>query len=349
MLKNLSPNKIALILSIFISFFYLGLQFLFKLSSEQDLLFYIILSFFAIFLSCFFLIRFFIANYLLKKVRLIYNVIQKSKYGKSSGINPKGNILTSNEWENIDKDVEQWADFNENEIQNLTNLEEYRKQFLGDISHELKTPIFSVQGYLHTLLEGGLEDKRVNVHFLNRAAENVDRLINIVDDLETISRLEGGDEELVMKTFNLKELFEETEEDFKVHAKSEKVKLLINNSNCNVMVKGNREKYRQVVDNLISNSIKYGKKGGTTKLNCYNLETYYLVEIEDDGIGIEEKNLPHLFDRFYRVDRSRSRDVGGSGLGLSIVKHIVEAHNQTINVKSIPGKGSTFGFTIAKA
>jgi two-component system phosphate regulon sensor histidine kinase PhoR len=309
----------------------------------------IILSFIIVFISCYFLIRFFISNYLLKKVRLIYNIIQKSKFGKSSGIEPRNNILDKNVWDSIDKDVEKWANFNEQEIQNLKKLENYRKEFVGNISHELKTPIFTIQGYIHTLLEGGLEDDKVNVQFLRRAANNVDRLINIVDDLETISKLEGSGGHLQAEPFKLVGLINEVILDFKVQAKSEKVELIHVEDSCNVTVKGNREKYRQVFNNLISNSIKYGRKGGKTEIECHDLETYYLIEVKDNGIGIEESQLPHLFDRFYRVDKSRSRDVGGSGLGLSIVKHIIEAHKQTISVKSAPGKGSTFGFTIEKA
>lgn len=349
MFKNLSPTQINIYIASLVAIFNLVIQYLFAIVNKVNVnvgLF--LLSAVASFIICYFIVRFFIANYLIKKIRLIYNIIQESKLGKSSSIKPSRSLLTGNVWANVESDVEKWANLTETEIQHLKELENYRKEFVGNISHELKTPIFSIQGYIHTLLEGGLEDKNVNRHFLNRAASNVERLITIVDDLEAISKLESGMDNLELENFELQKLVKEVLEDFAVQAKQQGIALKYDTKMLPLMVKGDREKYRQVLNNLIFNSIKYGKDKGETMIKFLDLDDYVLVEVSDNGIGIEQKHLGHLFDRFYRVDKSRSRDIGGSGLGLSIVKHIVEAHNQTINVRSKVGEGSTFGFTIEK-
>lgn len=349
MFKNLSPNQVTLYVAGLVSLFNVIIQFFFSLVNKANIdpgVF--VLSAVVSFVLCYLIVRYFIARYLIKKVRLIYNIIQKSKFGKSSEVKPAKSLLTGNIWQSVESDVAKWADLTESEIENLKELEQYRKDFVGNISHELKTPIFSIQGYIHTLLEGGLEDNTVNKHFLNRAASNVERLITIVDDLEAISKLESGKDNLDYENFELRKLIAEVITDMEVQAHQNGIKLQYNEKNATVIVRGDREKYRQVFNNLIFNSIKYGKIGGKTFIDVLDYDQYILVEVTDDGLGIEEKHLNHLFDRFYRVDKSRSRDIGGSGLGLSIVKHIVEAHNQTVNVRSTLGKGSTFGFTMEK-
>ncbi len=349
MFKDLSPRNITLYISILVSFCNIGIQLVFSVVNGLDInVTLLIISAIASFGICYLIVRYFIASYLIKKIKLVYNIIQRSKFGKSSDIRPEGGLLSANVWNRVESDVAKWANITETEIDNLKELEEYRKDFLGNISHELKTPIFSIQGYIHTLLDGGLEDNKVNVHFLTRAADNVERLITIVEDLEAISNLEGGIDQLELKVFDLKDFISEIVQDLDLQAKNSEIKLKMNEKMSNYRVRGDKEKLRQVFNNLILNSIKYGSPGGTTKIDVFDLDAYLLVEVSDDGIGIEEKHLNHLFDRFYRVDKSRSRDVGGSGLGLSIVKHIVEAHKQTINVRSTYGKGSTFGFTIEK-
>ena len=195
-----------------------------------------------------------------------------------------------------------------------------------------------------------LHDENINVKYLKRSAKNVERLITIVDDLETISRLESGQLVLDLQKFDIKELVSEVFETHEFLARKRNIALIFKEgANQSFMVKADREYIRQVLDNLVVNSLKYGKDNGLTKVSFYDMEKFILVEISDNGLGMEEKHLKHVFDRFYRVDKSRSREVGGSGLGLSIVKHIIEAHNQTINVRSSPGLGSTFGFTLEKA
>ena len=266
---------------------------------------------------------------------------------------PQKSINLTNDSEvldSVEEEVAQWAQSQENEINTLKTLEAYRKKYLGNVSHELKTPIFSIQGFVHTLLDGALEDETVNRRYLERAASNVERLLTIVYDLETITKLESGELMLDITTFDIKELVEEVFSDIEIKAKEGNIDLVFKEgADRSFMVKGDPEYIRQVLNNLIVNSIKYGKKGGVTKASFYDMHNQVLIEISDNGIGIQERHLKHLFDRFYRVDKSRSRIQGGSGLGLSIVKHILEVHDQTINVRSTPEMGSTFGFTLDKA
>ena len=248
------------------------------------------------------------------------------------------------------RQVIEWAESTKKEIATLKSLEEYRKNYVGNISHELKTPIFSIQAYLHTLLEGGLYDDNINMDYLKRAADNTERLQNIVEDLDIITRLESGQAELDIKRFDIKELVRDIFLDLKPIAKKKKISLMLKDgASQSFYVMTDRESIRQVFTKRRVNSIKYGKEGGTTKVSCYDMESEVLTEVSDNGIGIDEKHLKHVFDRFYRVDSSRSRKQGGSGLGLAIVKHIIEAHDQTINVRSTLDIGSTFGFTIKKA
>ncbi len=350
MFKNLSPRALTLYIASLVSILNIFIQLIFSYVNGLDLnILLLVFSALSSFLICYLIVRYFIVTYLIKKISLIYSIIQRSKFGKSSDIKNEGSLVSGNVWKRGESDVANWATMTETEIENLKELEEYRKEFVGNVSHELKTPIFAIQGYIHTLLEGGLEDEKVNVRFLNRAANNVERLITIVDDLEIISKLEESMDQLEIEAFDLKNLTQEVILDFEVQAKQNQIGLYYDEKSPDFQVRGDREKFRQVFSNLIFNSIKYGKENGSTRIRFFDLEKYILVEITDDGIGIDEVHLNHLFDRFYRVDKSRSRDVGGSGLGLAIVKHIVEAHNQTINVRSTVGEGSTFGFTIAKA
>ncbi len=287
-------------------------------------------------------------RYVFRKIKLIYKFIYESKLGPSSAKQPIHFNETS--IEDVNLEVIEWGKKKEKEIETLKTLENYRKNYVGNISHELKTPIFSIQGYLHTLLDGGLYDHNINVKYLERAAINVDRLQNIVEDLEVISKLESGQAFLDIKPFDIKNLIDEVINDLQVVAAEKSISLKYKeNADQHFTVLGDRESIRQVLNNLIVNSVKYGKDKGVTRISLYDVDQNVLIELSDNGIGIEEKHLKHLFDRFYRVDASRSRSQGGSGLGLSIVKHIIEAHNQTIHVRSTPGVGSTFGFTLKKA
>ena len=236
------------------------------------------------------------------------------------------------------------------EITSLEERESYRREFLGTISHELKTPLFTVQGYILTLIDGAINDKEIRDKYLQRAEKGVGRLVSIVEDLDMISKLESNELGLNIKSFNLIELIQGVFDLLEMKAKKRDVELSFNkNYDIPILVNGDIKRIEQVIINLLVNSIKYGSINGKTTVS---IEPYIhqkiLVKISDNGEGIKEIHIPRLFERFYRVDQSRSREQGGSGLGLSIVKHIVEAHNETILVKSEYGKGSEFSFTLKK-
>jgi two-component system phosphate regulon sensor histidine kinase PhoR len=298
----------------------------------------------AIFIVNYFFVRYFLEKFVFRKVKLIYKLIYDSKMHKHAS---EGQVESL---EDVNTRVLEWAESTRKEIATLKSLEEYRKNYVGNISHELKTPIFSIQAYLHTLLEGGIYDGQINMEYLKRAADNTERLQNIVEDLDTITRLESGSVQMDLKRIDLKALVLDIFQDLTSMAKSRQISLqLKDGASETYYVMADKDALRQVFTNLLVNSIKYGKDGGVTKVSFYDMEQLVLVEVSDNGIGIEERHVKHVFDRFYRVDSSRSRKQGGSGLGLAIVKHLIEAHNQTINIRSTFDVGSTFGFTLSKA
>ena len=225
--------------------------------------------------------------------------------------------------------------------------EKYRREFLGNVSHELKTPIFNIQGYVETLLSGALYDKKVNKKYLKRTSKSVDRLIYIIKDLESINQLEIDELRLEFTNWKLKNLISEIVEQFEIKAKEKKIKIIHDSNTTNLFVCADKGKISQVLSNLRSNSIKYGKRGGVTKISCHQMKEKCTVYVKDNGIGIAEKNIGRLFERFYRVDKSRSRDQGGTGLGLAIVKHIIEAHKENVFVKSTIKKGTEFSFSLS--
>jgi two-component system phosphate regulon sensor histidine kinase PhoR len=253
------------------------------------------------------------------------------------------------EVENLNKEILAWADDRKDEIERLKKLEVYRKEFLGNVSHELKTPIFNIQGYVLTLLDGGLEDETINRDYLMRAERSVDRMITIVDDLEAISQLETGELQLEPERFDIVALSKDILDAQEMKATGKGIMLSLEGECKPIYVHADRFRIRQVLTNLVVNSIKYGKEYGETKIAFYDRGDTILIEVTDNGIGIAKEHLPRLFERFYRVDKSRSREQGGTGLGLAIVKHIIEAHDQTINASSIEGVSTTFSFTLEKA
>ena len=348
-IKNPTPQQVAISAAITVSVFLallLGIFFFAGLFSIDW--WWLPLTAALGFLVAFLTFRFYLKTYIYRKIKVIYKTIHKHKLStseKKDSVDMSANIM-----DEVEKEVAEWADKQDEEIRQLKTWQQYRRKFLGDISYELKTPIFNIQGYLETLLDGGLEDENINKNYLSRAAKNVERLNTIVEDLEIISRLESGELILDMQVFDVKMLCEEVFEDLEFKASQRNIELKFKQgADQTFRVLADREYLRQVLMNLITNSIKYGKEDGATKVSFYDMDKNVLVEVADSGIGIPEKHLKHLFDRFYRVDKSRSREQGGSGLGLSIVKHIVEAHKQTINVRSTTNVGSTFGFTIQKA
>jgi len=348
MFKNLTPRQIA-VYSAFVSALSVFIGFLIFNVYNSGLIWWNLLLSLVILIGISYTVNlFFLKKYIFRKIKLIYKTIHRLKLDPSQ----KQTIIDSDDHiiEDVEKDVALWARNQQQEIEQLKTLENYRREFLGNVSHELKTPIFNIQGYIHTLLDGGIHDDSINTKYLDRTARNVDRLITIVDDLVAISKLESGNLVLDIRKFDIKELVKEVFETHELTAQRLSVQLIFKEGAAQAFqVKADREYIRQVVDNLVLNSIKYGNPDGFTKVAFYDMDKYILVEVADNGLGIGQEHLKHVFDRFYRVDKSRSRDAGGSGLGLSIVKHIIEAHNQTINVRSSPEVGSTFGFTLAKA
>lgn len=236
------------------------------------------------------------------------------------------------------------------EINILKDQENYRREFLGNISHELKTPLFTIQGYILTLVEGAMKDKKVREKYLKRAAKGVDRLISIVKDLDLITQFESGIKTVDKTDFNIYELVENVFELMEFESEKNNIKLQYENDNSTpIYVYADQERILQVLTNLVVNSIKYGSNNGYTKVVIEDLnKEKVIIKVIDDGEGIEKKHLPRLFERFYRIDKNRSRKKGGSGLGLSIVKHIIEAHNEQIFVKSEIGEGTEFSFTLSK-
>ena len=308
------------------------------------------LSFILLFIGVVFVITFLISQYRLQK--FIYIRIKKIQDSMSllgsSNFN-KTSVIT--DIDTLSKEVQKFAENKHQQIKKLNLRESYRREFLGNVSHELKTPLFTVQGYLLTLADGAINDKKIRGKYLDRANKGVDRLIAIVKDLDLISKLESTDLNLNKQPFNIIELIQGVFDLLEMKAKKRNITLLLNEQyQYPIMVVGDIERIEQVLTNLLVNSIKYGKIGGTTTVSATQFKKdKILVKIADNGEGIKEEHLPRLFERFYRVDQSRSREQGGSGLGLSIVKHIIEAHNQQIFVKSEFKKGAEFSFTLKNA
>ena len=253
--------------------------------------------------------------------------------------------------ENIGEELTAWADTNDKEIARLKEAEQFRKQYLGNVAHELKTPIFNIQGYISTLLDGGLEDELINRKYLERAEKSIDRLINIVNDLDTISKLESSMNRLNMEQFDIVALAKEIAEQAEIEADRKHIRISVKgaeNLPSPFWVLADKHYIGQVFVNLIINSIRYGKEGGQTRVRFRDMLDKILVEVEDNGQGIGKEDQPRIFERFYRTDKGRSREQGGTGLGLAIVKHIVEAHGERISVRSEPGVGSTFSFSLKK-
>ncbi|MCX6323664.1 MAG: ATP-binding protein [Sphingobacteriales bacterium] len=340
--KNLSPQQLsaltALALSVPISF---GI-FVFK-----PVWWIALLSFFIIFLGSFGLILFALQTFIYRKIKLIYKLIYQTKASKREEFYYK-HVLPQKGIDEVRQDVENWAAQRKLEIEVLQQNEIFRKEFLQNLSHELKTPIFSIQGYVDTLLNGALNNPDVNIKFLQSAGRNVERLVSLVDDLDAISKLEIGEQKLQKQQFIIQDLLKEVYDSLDLKAAEKNIRCVIKKG-CELplSVFADKEKIRQVLVNFVDNALKYGKENGTIESSFYSVDgRNVLIEISDDGAGIGEEHLPRIFERFYRTDLARSRKVGGSGLGLAICKHIIEAHDQTIHVRSKIDVGTTLGFTL---
>jgi len=346
-MKGNSPREVAFYISLVtvlvVSIIYSGLQ-LFQ-DGEVKWIPNIITGFIA-FGILYFVALGAIERFIHQKIRIIYRTIHRLKTQRTE----EALDLSEDVLEKVNQEVQEWADGRKDEIDRLKVQEAFRREFIGNLAHELKTPLFNVQGYLFTLLEGGLEDESINYDYLKRADRNLERLIDLVEDLDNISRLESKPDLLELAKINLLDVVEEVFGSLELNAKKRGIQLVFNKVyDKPIWVNADRKKINQVLTNLIANSINYGKDSGKTEVRFYDMDTNILIEISDDGLGISPEHLPRLFERFYRVDKSRARNQGGTGLGLAIVKHIIDAHKQSIDVRSEKGKGSTFSFTLTKA
>ena len=290
-----------------------------------------------------------VERFIYRKIKLIYKSISDTKLStKDTPL--KSSMKSVNLIEDAEVAVLNWQKSKIKELNRQKKLDKYRKEFLGNMFHELKTPLFNIQGYLETLIEGGIYDEKINLKFAKKASKNVKRMSKIVEDLQMIANLQDASFVLAAEKFDITELVKDIIESLEVRAKKKKIKLEIKEGcNQSFPVIADREMIHQVLNNLIINALKYGKENGKTQISLYDMNENVLVEVSDNGIGMDKDQLSRIFERFYRIDKNRSRKLGGTGLGLSIVKHIIEVHNQTINVRSTPGVGSTFGFTLKKA
>ncbi|WP_435136689.1 ATP-binding protein [Formosa sp. A9] len=293
---------------------------------------------------CFGIIQYRVERFIYRRVKKIYDDLTLLE---STSLRKK-QITT--DMATLTQEIDKYARGKKIEIESLKVREEYRKEFLGNVSHELKTPLFTVQGYILTLLDGAINDKNIREKYLDRASKGVERLIYIVNDLDMITKLEVGDLSLKIEAFDIVELISNVFEMFEMKAAKKRITLTFDRAyNEPIMVKADKERIQQVLNNLVVNSIKYGHDKGTTEVSIENLiKNKVIVRVTDNGEGITQNNIPRLFERFYRVDKSGSRKEGGSGLGLSIVKHIIEAHDEKIYVESDFGVGSEFSFTLEK-
>lgn len=298
------------------------------------------------FLFSFLIIRFALDKFIYEKIKPIYKTIGAFKEEEQGVARMKNESL-----EKVNRVVMAWSEKQKKEIEELKQMAVYRREFLGNVSHELKTPIFNIQGYILTLLDGGLEDKAINKTFLKKANKSINRMIAIVEDLEEISKLESGVSKLKERPFDLYELVRDIIDFMELKAKKNNARIVLESAvPIPVTVLADKKRIRQVFINLIDNAIKYGNNVETIiQIGFHDLDPKFLIEISDNGSGIKEKYLPRVFERFYRTDAGRSRDKGGTGLGLAIVKHIVEAHRQNITVRSKQGRGTTFSFTLQKS
>ena len=343
--KNFSAKQAAIITALPIGVLGGAAFFIYSGLWKPSLLFFISIT-----LLSYYLINYTIERFIYRKIKLIYKLIYQTKASKKEEYYFK-NILPQKSIEEVNEDVEQWAIQHKEEIEVLRKNEVFRKEFLLNLSHELKTPIFAIQGYIDTLLNGAMDNNEVNKKFLTNASKNVDRLVNLLEDLDEITKLESGELLLIKGNFIIQDLIKEVFESLSIKADEKKIKCMIKvGCEAPLTVFADKEKIRMVIINLVDNAIKYGKPNGIIEGSAYKIdERKILVEISDNGYGIAEEHLSRIFERFYRTDLARARKAGGSGLGLSIVKHIIEAHGDTIHVRSKTDVGTTFGFILPSA
>jgi two-component system phosphate regulon sensor histidine kinase PhoR len=342
--KNLRPSILILLGSLLYLVLSISSALLFHLFvldlSPWVIIFIPVISALVVFILFYALLKNFIQN----RLHLIYKSIQT----KQQVVPFKGSTI-DNLISTVEIDVRNWQKNKNKEITKLRDQEQFRREFLGNLAHELKTPVFAVQGYILTLIEGGIDDQQVNVQFLERASRATDRIVNILEDLDQIAKLEVDALKIEMRSFEIIDLIKEIVETLELKAKEKNISLRFHNDLSSIYVTADRNKISQVLTNLINNAISYGKIDGEVVISAVPIDDLVTIEVKDNGIGIDTEHFPRLFERFYRVEKSRNRNEGGTGLGLAIVKHIIESHQQSINVRSSIGIGSTFSFSLKKS
>lgn len=347
MKRTLSPKGMSLTISLIVSVITGTILLLVLDLSDTGNILIITASGLSVFIIAHIATTFLLNRFVTEKINPLYKTIY------NLNINERHNpldLIDKDIITEVKRDVLEWANTKAREIDRLKEMEKYRKEFLGNVSHELKTPIFNIQGYILTLLDGGLDDPSINRKYLERAEKSVNRMISIVEDLETISRLEAGEIKLSLERFNIVQLVEEVFEAQEERANIRDIRLKFDRQyEKPIWVKADKKRIFQVVNNLIINSIYYGTPRGRTIVSFTDTPDRVMVEVNDNGIGIDKQDIPRIFERFYRVDKSRSREQGGTGLGLAIVKHIIEGHGQSIHVTSTLNEGTSFVFTLEKS
>ncbi len=343
--KNYGPKKIAFLAAIFTFVLVFITSYLVFGKANYSC---IVAS--IIFVTVYSIVLFYITQILDKKINTIYQFINQTKAGKREQFYNES-LLPRPTLDELYTDVEAWASTNKEAFALFEKNEQYRKEFLQNLSHEIKTPLFAIQGYIESLLNGALHDSNVNEKFLQNTSNNVERLTNLIKDLDAITKLESGTQELDIKPIIIDELIEQMCVDFANLAAQKNIQLQIETGSLkNKKVLADKNKIIQVLNNLTENAIKYSKQNGKVLFNINVLDSStIIVEISDSGLGIADTQLDRIFERFFRTDDARTRQIGGSGLGLAICKHIIEAHKQTIHVRSKLNVGSTFRFTLQKA
>ena len=348
--KVSDPKHFALTSAILISLVAIVVSYLLFTFLNKNILLPVILAGLVVFLFAYFFLKKVIESFIYDKIKIIYKTIHSLKRSKDEDKNKL--VISGDTLEMVNRQVLEWGESKTRQIEELQNSAKYRRDFIGNVSHELKTPIFNIQGYVLTLLDGGLEDPSINKEYLLRAEKSINRMIAIVEDLEAISQLESGELKLSITRFDIIGLTREVIEFLEIKSQNKNVQVaLAENYEKPLYVKADKERIRQVLINLAENAIKYNfrQTDALTKISFFDMDENILVEVTDNGVGIAQQDLGRIFERFYRIDKGRSREQGGTGLGLAIVKHVIEAHHQTISVRSWPGVGTTFGFTLKKA
>ena len=338
--NNFNPFKFSLLSSLYIS---IGAYFVINYNDLSISVESVLISFIIFGLS-FLILQLRVRRLLFERIRQIYEDLEfeTDSLIKTSPIDSDMNSFS--------RDLEEFVKLKRTEIETLKKEGIYRKEFVGNVAHELKTPLFSVQGYISNLLDGAMDDKELLKKYLKRAEKSVDRLTFIIKDLDLITQLESSTLKLKVTSFDIIKLTEEIIEDLEISASKRNIKIIFNkNYDKQILVEADKNRIEQVITNLVSNSINYGSEKGTTEISFESNVEKIIVKVNDNGEGISEENMPRLFQRFFRVDVSRSRSQGGSGLGLAIVKHIIDAHNENIYVQSTVGVGSEFSFTLKKS